>query len=261
MPDISKFKTVICEADGPILKVTLNRPERLNAFNSDMFVEVVEAARFAATHSEIRIVVYRGAGRAFSSGADLSDIAKNRPEVIEDSFVLLIKELQQIFDEVETIPKPTIAAINGYAVGAGLQLALACDFRIAAKGAKIGLPDVKNGIIPALGATVRLPRLIGLARSKELIMLGDMITAEEAFEIGLVNRVVESDSLDSAVCELSEKLLERAPLALAASKKLLNSDASLDQTAQAQADLFKTADAAEGIIAFIEKRKPKFIGS
>ena len=151
--------------------------------------------------------------------------------------------------------------MNGHAVGASLQLAIACDFRMVAKGVKLCLYDVKIGIIPALGATTRLPVLIGLTKTKELIMTGDLISPEEALEIGLVHRVVDRDALDRAVRELTEKLISCAPLALSAAKGLLNSGASLDQVAAVQSRLIKTADAREGITAFLEKRTPRFSGS
>lgn len=261
MSDLPEFKTLIYNYDRPVLTIILNRPERLNAFNGEMFSEVARVCEIASKNSDIRVVIFKGTGRAFSSGADLSDISDNRNRVKEDSFEDGIKMAQGVFDAVEAIPKPTIAAINGHAVGAGLQLALACDFRIAVTGVKLGLADVKIGIIPALGATTRLPRLIGLAKSKELILSGDLILSGEALEIGMVNRVVEMDSLDVSVKELTGKLISRAPLAQAAAKDLLNSEASPDRVAKAQADLFKTADAIEGITAFLGKRPPEFKGS
>ena len=256
-----EFKTIICDRDGPVLTVILNRPERLNAFSEEMFYEVAGAAEMATRDPEIRVVVFKGSGRAFSSGADLSDISEGRGRVAEVSFEQRVRAAQRVFDGIEAIPKPTIAAVNGHAVGAGLQLSLACDFRIVVRGVKLGLSDVKIGIIPALGATTRLPRLIGLAKSKELILSGDLILSEEALEFGLVTRLVERESLDQAVRELAEKLISRAPLALAAAKDLLNSSAPLERVAAEQSRLFKTKDAVEGITAFLEKRPPRFTGS
>jgi enoyl-CoA hydratase/carnithine racemase len=261
MSEMPEFKTLICRCEGPVLTLTLNRPERLNAFNTEMFLEVGRAAEAVSRHSDVRIVVFTGSGRAFSSGADLSDIAEGRVDIRGDSFEARIREAQKAFDLVEAIPKPTIAAMNGHAVGAGLQLALACDFRIAVRGAKLGLPDVKNGFIPGLGATTRLPKLIGLARAKELIMTGDLIASERALEIGLVHQFVAEDELEPAVRVLCDQLLLRAPLALAAAKELLNSEAPLDQAAAIQARLFRTADVMEGISSFLEKRPPRFVGA
>jgi enoyl-CoA hydratase/carnithine racemase len=260
MAALPEFKTLVCNQDGPIFTITLNRPEKLNAFNDDMFRDCAMVAEAVSNDNEIRVVVFTGTGRAFSSGADLTDLRERRSNIESHSLVRGIKNVQGVFDRIEEIPKPTVAAINGHAVGAGLQLALACDFRIVAKGVKLGLSDVKIGIIPALGATTRLPGLIGLAKTKELILKGDLINPEEALEIGLVSRVVEGEALDQAVRELTEKLVSRAPLAMSAAKNLLNSGAPLDRVAAVQSRLFKTADAREGIQAFLEKRTPRFRG-
>jgi len=261
MTDLPKFETVIWKQDGPVLTLTLNRPEKLNAFNADLFRDVEQASGAAAKKPDIRVVVFTGAGRAFSSGADLTSLTTYQAEAESDSLALGIRQAQGVFDTIEAIPQPTIAAMNGHAVGAGLQIALACDFRIAVRGAKLGLSDVKIGIVPALGATTRLPRLIGVAKTKELILTGELITADDALAIGLVNRVVEKESLDQAVRELADKLASRAPLAMLAAKRLLNSNASLDEVASTQSRLIKSADALEGFSAFFEKRTPRFTGS
>lgn len=261
MTDSPKFETVIWKQDGPVLTLTLNRPDKLNAFNTDLFRDVEQASDAASKNPDIRVVVFTGAGRAFSSGADLTSLTTYQAEAESDSLALGIRQAQGVFDKVEAIPQPTIAAMNGYAVGAGLQLALACDFRIAVRGAKLGLSDVKIGIVPALGATTRLPRLVGIAKTKELILTGDLITAEDALPMGLVNWVVDREMFEEAVKELAEKLASRAPLAMLAAKRLLNSNASLDEVASAQSRLIKTADALEGFSAFFEKRTPRFTGS
>jgi enoyl-CoA hydratase/carnithine racemase len=253
-----EFETLIWKQDGLVLTITLNRPEKLNAFNAEMFADIGRAAELASEIRDIRVVVFTGAGRAFSSGADLTSVADYHSEAGGDTLARGIRQAQQMFDTIEALPQPAIAAFNGHAVGAGLQLGLACDFRIAARDAKLGLTDVKIGIIPALGATVRLPRLIGLAKTKELILKGDLISAEEAREIGLVSELTEKDALDDTVRELAEKLASRAPLAMTAAKRLLNSDASLEEVASAQSDLIRSADAMEGISAFFEKRSPNF---
>jgi enoyl-CoA hydratase/carnithine racemase len=252
---------LVCQKEHSILTVKLNRPERLNAFNDRMFREIAQIAEIANNDTEIRIVVFKGSGRAFSSGADLTDLSEGLTEIGEDPLEQQIKAAQEVMDQVEAIPKPTLAAINGPAVGAGFQLALTCDFRIAVKGVKMGLSDVKIGIVPALGATTRLPKLIGLAKSKELIMGGNLINSEDAYQIGLVNRIVEPEAFDESVSNLTKILNESAPLALSTAKALLNSEAPMDRVAAAQVQLFKTKDAREGIAAFLEKRKPVFKGS
>jgi enoyl-CoA hydratase/carnithine racemase len=261
MAESPQFETVLWRQDGQVATLTLNRPETLNAFNAEMFRDLDHAARLIADRPDARVVVITGAGRAFSSGADLNNVSQYHAEAEGDSLALGIRQAQKVLDRVEAIPLPTIAAINGHAVGAGLQLALACDFRIAARGAKLGLSDVKIGIVPALGATLRLPRLIGIAKAKELILKGDLITADQALEIGMVNQAVERESLDRVVKELADTLASRAPLAMIAAKRLLDSGAPLEEVASAQSRLIKSADALEGISAFFEKRTPNFSGS
>jgi enoyl-CoA hydratase/carnithine racemase len=255
------FDTLIWKLNESVLTIVLNRPERLNAFNADMFAELGQAVDSASKMADIRVIVFKGAGRAFCAGADLTSVTEYHSEAEGNTLAKGIQQAQSVFDRVEALPHPTIAAINGHAVGAGLQLGLASDFRIAVRGAKLGLSDVKIGILPALGATSRLPELIGMAKTKELILKGDLINADEACEIGLVNQVVEPESLDETVAELTKKLSSRAPLALAAAKRLLNSAASLGEVAEAQSLLIKSADALEGISAFFEKRTPRFKGS
>jgi enoyl-CoA hydratase/carnithine racemase len=261
MSNLPQFKTLVCKKEHAILTVILNRPEKLNAFNDRMFRDVARIAEIASSDPEVRIVVFKGSGRAFSSGADLSELSRGLTEIGEDTFEQRIKAAQLVMDKVEAVPKPTIAAINGPAVGAGFQLALTCDFRIAVKGVKMGLSDVKIGIIPALGATTRLPKLIGLAKSKELVMGGNLINAEQAYQMGLVNQLVEAEALDKSVSNLAEALNLSAPLALSKAKALLNSEASLERVVTAQIQLFKSEDAREGIDAFLEKRKPVFKGA
>ena len=264
MAEQAGFQTLRLRRDGPILTVQLSREEKLNAFNAAMFAEVTAVAQGPARDPDVRVVVFTGTGRAFSSGADLSNMGGPRPDPSlnrTEAFKAGLMAAQKAFDEVELLPKPTIAAINGHVVGAGLQLALACDFRIAVRGIRLGLSDVKIGIIPGLGGTLRLPRLIGMARAKEIILLGDLIGPERALEIGLITSLVDPGELEDAVGKLAETLLSRAPLALAEAKQLLDREASLEAVAEAQARLFKTGDAREGITAFLEKRPARFKGS
>lgn len=261
MSNLPHFETLVCKKEQSILTVELNRPEKLNAFNDQMFRDISRITEIAAGEPEFQIVVFKGRGRAFSSGADLTELSGGITEIGEDILKEHVQAAQKVMDEVEAIPKPTIAAINGPAVGAGFQLALACDFRIAVEGIKMGLSDVKIGIIPALGATTRLPKLIGLAKSKELIMGGNLITSEDAYQMGLLNQLVEIDDLDEAAINRAKNLKQSAPLALSTAKALLNSEAPLDRVAAAQVQLLKSGDALEGVAAFLEKRKPVFKGS
>lgn len=260
MSNLPQFKTLICKKEQAILTVELNRPDRLNAFNEMMFRDVARIAEIASSDPEVRIVVFEGRGRAFSSGADLTELSGGITEIDDNTMEQHIRAAQDVMDQVEAISQPTMAAIQGPAVGAGFQLALACDFRIAVKGIKMGLSDVKIGIIPALGATTRLPKLIGLAKTKELIMGGNLILSEDAYQMGLLTQLVEAEVLDESVYHLAKNLSRSAPLALSAAKQLLNSEATLDRVATAQVKLFKSGDAREGIAAFLEKRKPVFKG-
>ena len=261
MSNLPQFETLVCKKEQSILLVELNRPEKLNAFNDQIFRDISRITEIASSEPEVRVVVFKGRGRAFSSGADLAELSGRITEIDSGTLEQHIRAAQEVMDQVEAVPQPTIAAINGPAVGAGFQLALACDFRIAAKGIKMGLSDVKIGIIPALGATTRLPKLIGLAKSKELIMGGNLITSEDAYQIGLLNQLVEIDDLDEAAINLAKNLKQSAPLALSTAKTLLNSEAPLDRVAAAQVQLLKSGDALEGVAAFLEKRKPVFKGS
>ncbi|MBU2549837.1 MAG: enoyl-CoA hydratase/isomerase family protein, partial [Proteobacteria bacterium] len=166
MNESSGKGTLLRRKEAGILTLTLNRPDRMNAINHDMFFAIARAAETAAVDPEVRVVVFTGAGSVFCSGGDITGLADRPAEAGgKEAYKRTFREIQGVFDKVEAIPQPTIAAINGHVLGGGLQLALACDFRIAVREAKFGLPDVKNGIIPGLGGTTRLPRLIGLAKA------------------------------------------------------------------------------------------------
>lgn len=251
---------ILVDQNGPLLRVTLNRPAKMNALSQEMFAAIHEISQAISADSRVRALVVTGHGRAFCAGGDLGRVIENRENAGEAAFRKRFGWLQSIFDDFAKLPIPTIAAINGYALGAGLQLAIACDFRIAAAGAQLGLPDVKNGIIPGLNATTRLPRLIGVAQAKALLMTADSISAKRALAIGLVHEVVSPEDLYAAADQLGRKLLKRAPLALAAAKHLLDSQADLSEVAEIQYKLMGTNDAREGISAFFEKRPPSFSG-
>ncbi len=257
------YKTLLFDLQDGIATVTLNRPEVLNAVNMDMRHDFTALAERLFFDPEIRVVVFTGAGRGFSSGGDISHFEKDwlTPEFRANS-----RRLTKFFDDLEALEKPVIAAINGPATGAGLELALACDIRLAAESATFGFRENYIGLIPGVGGCARFIRTIGLPKAKELIWMGTMIPATEAHQIGLVNKVVPDDRLMEEAHTYARTLLKRAPQAIGLAKKLLNTIANMDQTSGivveglAQSILIKTEDHREGIRAFREKRKPQYQG-
>ncbi|HXG93465.1 MAG TPA: enoyl-CoA hydratase/isomerase family protein [Blastocatellia bacterium] len=257
------YKAITFDLADRIATITLNRPDCLNAINTEMREDFTRLITELQTSEDIGVVIITGAGRAFSAGGDIEyferdwNTAKFRAES---------RRLMQFFDELEQIEKPVLAAINGPCTGAGLQMTLSCDIRIASDRAKFGFRENNIGLIPGAGGCSRLVKLIGFGKAKELIFTGEMISAEEAERIGLVNRVVPHDELMSHARGLAEHLLTRAPEALGLAKRILwhavNSDFQTGRTleALAQSVLLKTADHKEGIRAFREKRKPRFKG-
>ncbi|HDI01578.1 MAG TPA: enoyl-CoA hydratase/isomerase family protein, partial [Candidatus Bathyarchaeota archaeon] len=214
-----EYETIRVERDEDILWIVLNRPHRLNAFNDVMISELSEALDKAEEDPGVRCVIITGEGdRAFSAGADVTMFPKLTP----DKAVLASRMGQEVFTKIERMSKPVIAAINGYALGGGLELAMACDFRIAAEHAELGNPEIRLGIIPGWGGTQRLVRLVGLAKAKEIVMLGDRISAEEALKIGLVNKVVPFEDLRKEARALAKRLCKGPPIALKYAKWLLN---------------------------------------
>ncbi|MER3602929.1 MAG: enoyl-CoA hydratase [Thermus sp.] len=256
--EIPEFEHLSYEVEGGVALVTLRRPEALNALNQELLLELSEVTEVIQQDPE---VIFTGEGRAFAAGADLTELAK-----IADAFQGREASLfgQQIFSEIAALPVPTIAAINGYALGGGLELALACDLRVASRTAKLGLPEVGLGLIPGYGGTQRLPRLIGRGRALDLIFTGRHVGAEEALALGLVNRVGE-DALEEAK-KLAVQILKNAPIALALAKESLVRGEGLDlqEALEIEADLFgfacTTKDMKEGVRAFLEKRAPEFRG-
>jgi len=246
--------------DG-IATLTIDRPDVRNAVDEPTALEIEQALSQAEENREVAVAVFTGGGdKVFVSGADVKDLHHRKSRQVLEAC------LSRLFARIDAFPKPTIASMNGHALGGGMELALACDFRIAVAGAKLGFPEVGLGILPGAGGTQRLPRLIGLGRAKELILTGDLIESDQALAMGLVNRVVPREDLERATRELAEKLASRAPLALRLAKSALNLSArvALDQglayEVLAQTVLFETKDKKEGIAAFLEKRKPHFKG-
>lgn len=262
MPE--KYERLLISDKDRVRTITVNRPEKLNALNREVLRDL--SAVFAATRADdaVRAVILTGAGeKAFVAGADIAELAEKTPITGKEQTLLG----QDILRHIENFPKPVVAAINGYALGGGCELALACHMRVCAPTAKIGLPEVKLGIIPGYGGTQRLPRLIGRARAMEMILSGEPIGADTALAWGLVNRIAPSVAETVATAEkLLEPMLKRAPLALGAALEAVRRGRQLPQTEamRIEADLFAilctTRDMREGMTAFLEKREARFEG-
>jgi len=258
-----EFKNILYEKSEGIATITINRPEKLNAMDQETIQEILSALDDAEKDENIRVVVITGAGdRAFSAGADISGMKGRTPLDSRKSSQLG----QQPMNRVEDLEKPVIAAINGYALGGGLELAMACDLRIASENARLGQPEINIGLVPGWGGTQRLPRFVGKALAKEMIFTGRMIDAKTAEQHGLVNKVVPADQLKSAVQELATELLNKPPVAIKVAKQLINNSTEtnlrigLTHESEAFGILGSTEDFKEGTTAFLEKRKPKFKG-
>ena len=253
--------TLNFDLDDGIARVTVNRADKLNALNAIVIAELGDAVTRIETDAAVHGVIVTGAGtKAFVAGADISElteqgVAGGRARAIAG---------QQVFRRLERCGKPVIAAVNGFALGGGCELAMACHLRVAGENAKFGQPEVKLGIAPGYGGTVRLPRLIGRARALELLLTGEMIDAEEARRVGLVNRVVPADRVVAEAEGLLRAILANGPLAVRACLELVDigMEMTLDQALLLEAGYFgllsATADMREGTRAFIEKRKPTF---
>lgn len=248
--------------DG-LATITLNRPAAMNALSRELAAAMLAAARDLASRADLRVVVVRGGGgRAFSAGADLKERATLTP-VEKGAHTALIGAA---IDAVAALPVPTIAAIRGFALAGGMELALACDIRLAAANASFGLTEVNIGIFPGAGGPVRLPRIVGPGKARELIFSGRRIDAAEALACGLVERVVPGEALDDAVAELAGQIRDAAPLAVRAVKRVLDraldlpSEAALAYAEALRRPLDTTRDYTEGLTAFAERRKPRFSG-
>jgi enoyl-CoA hydratase/carnithine racemase len=253
--------------DG-ILILTLNRPETMNCFNSDLLAALAEVIREANFDTTLRCIIITGASGgdpkkiSFSTGADL----KERRGMTQDQVRRYVFTIRNTFTAIEQVRVPVIVAINGFAVGGGLELALACDIRIASSNAVMGLPETGLAIIPGGGGTQRLPRIIGVARAKELIFTARRIDAKTALEIGLVNRIVEPDQLMPAALEMAREIAKNGPIGVAQAKFAINNgmEASLGVALPLESKAYEvtipTKDRLEALAAFAEKRKPVFTG-
>ena len=262
-------ETLIFERDGHIGRLRLNRPAKLNAQTPQMWGELRDLGRTLRDDRDLRCLVVSGEGRAFSSGIDLAEITGRDGLVTaagtgEDRLAALIRQGQEAFTWLVDAPFASIAAVRGYALGAGLQLALACDLRVAARSTQLGVLEFRYGLLPDLGGTAWLPRLIGPARAKELTFTAARIGADEALRIGLVNRVVEDPELDAAVQALADTIAAQPPLALRHAKRAIDAfsdeQRSLQLAAEGQAVCLRSEDFVEAGKAFLEGRTPEYRG-
>jgi enoyl-CoA hydratase len=258
-----EFNNLLLEKSDGIATVTINRPKALNALNEETIRELSRCFEGLEHDGEVRVVIITGAGeKAFVAGADIAAMAE-LDAVSARTFALLG---QQVLRGIEQLSKPVIAAVNGFALGGGCELALACDIRLASDNARFGQPEVNLGVIPGFAGTQRLARLVGKGRAKELLFTGDMVGAEEAWRIGLVNRVTTSTELLPTARALAQKIAGKGALAIALCKDAVNHglEMELDQGSRYEADLFAlcfaTADQKEGMAAFLEKRPAHFQG-
>ncbi|MFP3296838.1 MAG: 3-hydroxyacyl-CoA dehydrogenase/enoyl-CoA hydratase family protein [Vulcanisaeta sp.] len=259
-----EFKEIMLRKEPPLAWIILNRPQRLNALTLTMLEELSRALDMLWDDKEVRVVIIRGAGdRAFSAGADVSSFAGPLHTYY---FFLYNRRFQEAVSKIERFPKPVIAAIDGYTLGGGLEIAMTCDFRIATEKSEFGQPEITLGILPGAGGTQRLIRLVGMAKAKELIMLGDRIKADEAYRIGLVNKVVPKERFEEEVRSFAMKLAQGPPIALTYAKYAINfgtqvpTDIGLMLESAFFSMAVNTKDAQEGVMAFLTKRRPEFKG-
>jgi enoyl-CoA hydratase len=258
-----KYETLLCEVREEVARVTLNRPHVLNALNSSVFDELEAVFRTLAGNRDVRIILLTGAGeKAFAAGADINEIAKSDVATGEAK----ARRGQAVLRFIETCGKPVIACINGFALGGGCELALACTMRLASDTARMGQPEVKLGLVPGYGGTQRLPRLVGQSMALKLLLTGEMIGAAEALRIGLVEEVVPPERLMERAEAIARTMAAMAPLAMAGCMEAvrwggeLGLEAALEVEAEIFGRLCGTADKDEGTRAFLEKRTPVWVG-
>ena len=261
------YEQIIVDRDGDVVRITLNRPDRLNALTHVMSDELIDAFTAAREDEAVRAVVVTGAGRGFCAGQDLTEFGDayregGRPDIeqhLEETYHRLIPLIVEL-------PKPVVCAVNGVAAGAGVSLAAACDVRLASEAARFSQAFVKIGLVPDSGGTWLLPRIVGYAKALELSISGDMVDAATALEIGLVSRVVSPETLEKEAAEYAQRLASLPTVATGEAKALLRDALSIDlgealrREAEAQARMGRTEDHIEGVTAFSEKREPRFQG-
>jgi enoyl-CoA hydratase len=258
-----EYKNLLFDVEDGVATITFNRPKALNAMNSETVGELLDAATRCKNDDSIKVVIMTGSGdKAFIAGADISEMANLRPQ----QALAFMEKGHEVYRLIETMPKPVIAAVNGFALGGGTEIAMCADFRYASENARFGQPEILIGLIPGWGGTQRLPRLIGFGRAKELIMGGDQVNAQRAYEIGLVNKVFPADQLIPETKKFAAKMAKLPGFALKMAKHAINFgyDLSLDNANRLEceccAQCFSTDDQKEGMKAFLEKRKPNFTG-
>ncbi|MCB0842517.1 MAG: enoyl-CoA hydratase/isomerase family protein [Bacteroidetes bacterium] len=255
------YQTLLTEIVKNTLIITFNRPKVLNALNRQVLEELYQALEEARNNDKVKGIIITGAGdKAFAAGADISELsAQSKEQAVENSLFG-----QKVFDTLAGFSKPIIAAINGFALGGGCELAMGCHIRIASHGAKFGQPEVKIGLLPGYGATQRLPQLIGRAKATELILTGEIIGAEEALDLGLVSYLVTREELKEKCFEILEKIYKQSPKAIALSLEAIQEGFETPNGYAREAENFGIAitseDGREGTAAFLEKRKPNFTG-
>lgn len=255
-----EYQDILFEVRDRVAYITLNRPQALNSFSMSLKHELENAVAKIEHDDSIWGVIFTGSGRAFSSGTDISEFPSNVEEARR-----ITAYSQGLFNRIDNLGKPVIAAINGFALGGGLELALVCDIRVASEKAKLGFPEVKICAIPCYGGTQRLTRLVGTGKAKEIIYTGDMVSAQEALEMGLVNHVVPAGKELAKAEEIMSRILKNAPMAVTYAKLCINRgpEISLDYALELEQNLVSmlvpTQDMKEGVQAFLDKRNPAFI--
>lgn len=258
---MANYQTISLSVEGPVATVRLNRPDALNALNSVLVRELVAALDALESDDSVRSVVLTGSDRAFCAGADVKEMSSLSMEDISKS-----DHLSPVWERAGRFEKPLIAALSGYALGGGLELAMCCDIIVASEGTKLGQPEINIGIIPGGGGTQRLPRAVGKYRAAEMILTGGMVSAEEARAMGLVNRVVPPGKHLEEAAKIAAEIATKSPIAVRAAKKAIAASQEmglsegLDSSLKLFYSLFATHDKQEGMSAFLEKRKPEFTG-